>query len=66
MINYKDLLKINEYIAIDIETTGLNADKDSIIEIAALKYAGSYIVDEFVTLINPGCFLQPYITKSPA
>jgi predicted DnaQ family exonuclease/DinG family helicase len=39
-------------IAVDIETTGLKSDIDSIIEIAAVKFKGNKIVDSFQSFIN--------------
>lgn len=43
----------NEYVVIDIETTGLNPSRDKIIEIGAIKVSNDNIVDTFTTLINP-------------
>lgn len=42
-----------QYIIIDIETTGLDAQNDKIIEIAAVKLKRGLVMDEFSTLINP-------------
>lgn len=44
---------LEKYIVVDIETTGLNRERDQITEIAALKIEGNRIVDKFETLINP-------------
>lgn len=41
------------YIALDLETTGLDAKRDSIIEIGAVRFQGNHILDRFVTLVNP-------------
>ncbi len=41
------------YIALDIETTGLKADSDSILEIGAVQFSGPTIQKTFHTLINP-------------
>ncbi len=40
-------------VAIDIETTGLDPQRDAIIEIAAVKFNGNRVEDEWSTLINP-------------
>lgn len=42
-----------EYIVIDLETTGLNADTDEIIEIGAVRLKDNCIVDTFQTLVRP-------------
>lgn len=44
---------MKEIIVLDIETTGLDEKKDSIIEIAAVRLEGSKIVDKFQALIKP-------------
>ncbi len=43
----------HNYVIIDIEMTGLNLEKDSIIEIASLKISNDNIKDTFSTLIKP-------------
>ncbi|MDY0256020.1 exonuclease domain-containing protein [Gudongella oleilytica] len=42
-----------DYVIIDIETTGLDPEFDSIIEIGALKINNQEIVDEFQSLVKP-------------
>jgi len=42
-----------ELIILDLETTGLDAKKDSIIEIAAVLLKDGKIVDKFQTLVQP-------------
>ncbi len=41
------------YISLDLETTGFDAETDQVIEIAAIKFQGNKILEEFETLINP-------------
>ncbi|MDR0930172.1 MAG: exodeoxyribonuclease VII large subunit [Clostridiales bacterium] len=55
--------KIEEYIALDVETTGLSPENNAIIEIAAIKFSRGEVIDEFVTLVNPNCFLPKRITE---
>lgn len=43
-----------EYIVLDIETTGFKPESARIIEIAAVKYSSDGEKDTFATLINPG------------
>jgi DNA polymerase-3 subunit epsilon/ATP-dependent DNA helicase DinG len=49
-------------VALDIETTGLDADSDSIIEIGAVKFKGDRVEGEYSCLINPGRPLPAFIT----
>ena len=42
------------YIALDLETTGLNPTKDRILEIGAVKVKGGQIQGTYETLVNPG------------
>jgi len=42
------------YVALDLETTGLQADRDAIIEIGAVKFRGTEILGEWSSLVNPG------------
>lgn len=43
---------ITDYLALDIETTGLSPEKDRIIEIGAVKYKNSEAVGEFSCLVR--------------
>ncbi|MFR5602263.1 MAG: PolC-type DNA polymerase III [Lachnospiraceae bacterium] len=43
----------NSYIALDLETTGLDPKKDKIIEIGALKIVDGQITDRLQFLVNP-------------
>ncbi len=42
------------YVALDLETTGLNAEKDTIIEVGAVKYRDGRWWKNSMTLVNPG------------
>jgi DNA polymerase-3 subunit epsilon len=50
------------YAIIDIETTGLNARKDRITEIAIFIHDGEKIVEKFESLVNPECRIPFHIT----
>lgn len=41
-------------VALDLETTGLHAEQDAILEIAAIKFQDSHVVDTFETFVAPG------------
>lgn len=43
----------DDYIVIDLETTGLSCAKNEIIEISALKIKNDKIIDTFTTLVKP-------------
>jgi predicted DnaQ family exonuclease/DinG family helicase len=49
-------------VAIDIETTGLDENREAIIEIAAVKFKGGRIEDEWSSLINPNRHIPEFIT----
>ena len=53
----------DDFIAFDLETTGLSATEDRILEIAAIKVLQDKIVDEFTCLINPRIPIPSHITK---
>lgn len=50
-------------VAIDIETTGLDPNRDVIIEIGAVRFRGNKIDDEWSTLINPERPIPKFITQ---
>ncbi len=54
---------MNSIVALDIETTGLEPDKDAIIEIGAVRFTGKRVEKEWSTLINPGRRIPPFITQ---
>lgn len=49
-------------VAIDLETTGLNDERDAIIEIGAVKFKGHRVEDEWTSVINPGRHIPEFIT----
>jgi ATP-dependent DNA helicase DinG len=50
-------------IAIDIETTGLDPNRDAITEIGAIRFNGNRIEEEWSTLINPRRHIPENITQ---
>lgn len=52
-----------DYVSLDLETTGLRAQRDQITEIGAVRVQDGKIVDEFSQLINPGVVITPKITQ---
>lgn len=50
-------------VVLDFETTGLNTQRDRIIEIGAVKLENGEIKGSYSTLVNPGKVLDPRITE---
>jgi DNA polymerase III subunit epsilon len=42
------------FVFLDLEMTGLNAEKDRVVEVCAQRVVGGRIVDEVTSLVNPG------------
>tara|TARA_A100001015_G_scaffold77587_1_gene86145 strand:- start:1653 stop:2780 length:1128 start_codon:yes stop_codon:yes gene_type:complete len=51
------------YTIIDLETTGGKFNEESIIEVAAYKFDGVNIIDQFISLVNPQRDIHPYVEK---
>ena len=65
-MNSQELLKnigFNNFIALDLETTGLNISNDQIIEISAIHFKDGEIFDEFTTLLKPSVSIPKKITE---
>lgn len=54
---------LNEFVAIDVETTGLKPSRQRVIEIAAIRYRGGQIERSFETLLNPERAIPEFITR---
>lgn len=54
---------MNEYVVLDVEATGLNPEKDKIIEVAVCKVKDGNIIDEYSTFVNPEKTILPIITE---
>lgn len=54
---------INSYIALDLETTGLNAKVDKIIEIGAIKVINGQTIDIYETFVDAGKKISARITE---
>jgi DNA polymerase-3 subunit epsilon len=51
------------YAIIDIETTGGNASRERITEIAIYVHDGLQVVKEYSTLVNPECKVPPFVAR---
>ena len=54
---------ISTYVALDIETTGVNPSLDRIIEIGMAKVVDGVVVDSFSSLIDPQIHISERITE---
>ena len=54
---------MDSIVALDIETTGLDTNKDAIIEIGAVRFNERRVEEEWTTLIHPGRRIPPFITQ---
>ncbi len=56
-------LGLQKFVVVDLETTGLEPDKDRIIEIGGIKYIDGEEAETFQTLINPEIPIPEHITR---
>jgi DNA polymerase III epsilon subunit-like protein len=47
------------YVALDLETTGLDPEKDTIIELGAVRFRDGEILEKFSQVVNPGRRIPP-------
>lgn len=52
----------NLYAVIDVETTGKGIKGNRITEICIVLLKGTRIIDKFTSLVNPECYIPPFIT----
>jgi DNA polymerase III subunit epsilon len=45
---------LDDFVAIDLETTGLDARRDTAVALAIVPFRGGEPLEAFETLINPG------------
>lgn len=53
---------IKDYVALDIETTGLSPKKDYILEIGAVRVVDGREVEKYASFVNPGIPIPEFIT----
>lgn len=57
------LAKVEDYVVLDFETTGLRAGSDKIIQIGAVKYIGHSHKDTMYLMVNPQQPISSTITR---
>ena len=50
-------------VAIDLETTGLRAESDAILEVGAVRFRGDEVLDTFQTFVNPGRDIPDFVQR---
>ena len=53
----------DEFVAFDIETTGLDQSTERMTEIGAVVFRGGRVAEQFQTFVNPGKPIPPEITE---
>ncbi|MGN6483867.1 MAG: 3'-5' exonuclease, partial [Thermomicrobiales bacterium] len=56
-------LLLDEFVAIDVETTGLKPRQQRVIEVALIRYKGGREVERFESLLNPDREIPVYIAN---
>ncbi|OQY44847.1 MAG: hypothetical protein B6242_11765 [Anaerolineaceae bacterium 4572_78] len=51
------------YVSLDLETTGLDPKTDKIIEVGAIRFRGSRVLDEYQTFVNPNRHIPSQIQQ---
>ncbi len=59
----RDMAFCDEFVAFDLETTGLSSKNDTIIEIGAVIMKNGREIDRFQTFVAPGRKLEPKIVE---
>lgn len=54
---------LGEFIALDFETTGLDPNMETVIDIGAVRYKNGQEIERFSTLVNPGRQISPEISQ---
>ncbi|WP_394120668.1 PolC-type DNA polymerase III [Planococcus donghaensis] len=61
---YKSSMKkVENYVVLDFETTGLRAGSDKIIQIGAVKFIEHERKETMYLMVNPECFISSTITR---
>jgi ATP-dependent DNA helicase DinG len=50
-------------VALDLETTGLDPERDAVIEVGAVRFKGDRVEDTWSSLVNPGRPLSAFVVQ---
>ncbi len=56
-------LLLGDFVALDVETTGLQASRHKVIEVALLRFRNGVLAQRYESLLNPGRAIPAFITK---
>lgn len=56
-------LLLGDFVALDVETTGLHPNRNRIIEIALIRFRNGVVAQRYEWLLNPGRKIPAFITK---
>lgn len=57
------MMAVGEFVAVDLETTGLSPEYDDIIEVAAVIYTNGEKSASYSSLVNPGREIDEFVTE---
>ena len=63
LVDLLSYLNLDEFIALDLETTGLDTENDNIIEISACRFINGKFIEDYSTLLNPQINIPDKITE---
>ncbi|MCS7207427.1 MAG: exonuclease domain-containing protein [Dehalococcoidia bacterium] len=63
MLDHPDALLSRPWVALDLETTGLDTAHDAIIEVGAVRFQGGKVLDTFTSLVNPYRPIPPEVER---
>ena len=50
-------------VSIDLETTGLRAENDSILEVGGVRFRGDDVLETFQSFVNPGRDIPEFVQR---
>ena len=63
MLTSREPAKDKIYVSLDLETTGLDTVRDQVIEIGAVKFCSSRVIETFETYVNPYGYIPDFVQR---